>query len=144
MVTPDWNKLAKEVLELVCESEYHDLSEYIYDDCKFLKVRLTRHESPENALHDLWLDLDNGIDIIDLNGGLEKVKNKLAPYFGLKYRDEATGKWVMTERFLRERGFCCSIKRGDDKICRHCPYRDKSDVNVTCGDRLPNDQPDQR
>lgn len=32
------------------------------------------------------------------------------------YRDPRTGKHVMTENFLIERGYCC------DSNCRHCPY----------------------
>jgi hypothetical protein len=30
------------------------------------------------------------------------------------YRED--GRWVFTEKFLRDRGYCC--KSG----CRHCPY----------------------
>lgn len=32
------------------------------------------------------------------------------------YRDPATGLWVLTEGYLRRRGWCC--RNG----CRHCPY----------------------
>lgn len=33
-----------------------------------------------------------------------------------RYKDPITGLWVMTARYLWERGFCCDLK------CRHCPY----------------------
>lgn len=32
------------------------------------------------------------------------------------YRDVETGRHVMTELFLLERGYCCN------SACRHCPY----------------------
>ena len=32
------------------------------------------------------------------------------------YMDPLTGLFVMTEAYLRERGYCCG------KGCRHCPY----------------------
>ena len=35
------------------------------------------------------------------------------------YADPATGLFVMTAEYLRERGYCC------DRGCRHCPYEDR-------------------
>ena len=35
------------------------------------------------------------------------------------YSDPETGLFVLTERFLRQRGYCC--RRG----CRHCPWRNQ-------------------
>ncbi len=32
------------------------------------------------------------------------------------YRDPATGLYVMTARYLADRGYCCGSG------CRHCPY----------------------
>jgi hypothetical protein len=32
------------------------------------------------------------------------------------YIDPVTGLWVMTARYLAERGTCCRT------LCRHCPY----------------------
>lgn len=40
------------------------------------------------------------------------------------YRDPQTGKRVMTESFLIERGYCC------DSNCRHCPYLKKQIKNL--------------
>ena len=34
------------------------------------------------------------------------------------YTDPDTGLMVMTELYLRRRGYCC------DNKCRHCPYRE--------------------
>jgi hypothetical protein len=34
------------------------------------------------------------------------------------YLDPQSGLYVMTSRYLAERGFCC------DNGCRHCPYID--------------------
>lgn len=31
------------------------------------------------------------------------------------------GKWVFTEKYHLDRGFCC--KPNQEKGCRHCPYR---------------------
>lgn len=49
---------------------------------------------------------------------------------GVDYYVEA-GRWVFTEKFLRDRGHCC------ESGCRHCPYGfrkagagDESGVNV--------------
>ncbi|MCB9795493.1 MAG: hypothetical protein H6741_22535 [Alphaproteobacteria bacterium] len=32
------------------------------------------------------------------------------------YRDPLSRNWVMTAKYLSDRGFCCG------KGCRHCPY----------------------
>ncbi len=32
------------------------------------------------------------------------------------YMDPLSGLFVLTEKFLKERGFCC------ENSCRHCPY----------------------
>ena len=36
------------------------------------------------------------------------------------------GFWVFTEKYLKERGFCCGSK------CRHCPYEH---INVVKNDK---------
>lgn len=38
-----------------------------------------------------------------------------------RYPDPISGLWVMTAKFLWDRGYCC------DSRCRHCPYVDRSD-----------------
>jgi len=43
----------------------------------------------------------------------EAVDNKVKTY-----KDPASGLQVMTEDFLRERGYCCG------NGCRHCPYEE--------------------
>ncbi|MCB9795281.1 MAG: hypothetical protein H6741_21470 [Alphaproteobacteria bacterium] len=32
------------------------------------------------------------------------------------YRDPGSGRWVMTAKYLTDRGYCCG------NGCRHCPY----------------------
>ncbi len=36
------------------------------------------------------------------------------------YADPDSGLFVMTEQYLRDRGYCC------EQGCRHCPYRERS------------------
>jgi hypothetical protein len=43
---------------------------------------------------------------------------------GVHYYLEA-GRWVFTERFLLERGYCCSSG------CRHCPYPGERECDTT-------------
>ncbi|HEV7863825.1 MAG TPA: DUF5522 domain-containing protein [Acidimicrobiia bacterium] len=38
---------------------------------------------------------------------------------GTKYRDPASGLWVMTATYLWDRGYCCFSQ------CRHCPWVDR-------------------
>ncbi len=41
---------------------------------------------------------------------------------GVDYYFE-NGLMVLTERFLKERGYCC------DNGCRHCPYKNAENLN---------------
>ena len=43
------------------------------------------------------------------------------------YEDPRTGLFVLTERFLYERGYCC--RRG----CRHCPWRNAGPTAPSSG-----------
>lgn len=42
---------------------------------------------------------------------------------GVHFYYNEKGLMVFTEKYHLERGFCCSKKRGDKKICKHCPYQ---------------------
>lgn len=42
------------------------------------------------------------------------------------YLDPVSGLFVLTAKFLADRGFCCH--RG----CRHCPYDDNEEGQTTC------------
>lgn len=57
------------------------------------------------------------MDSLDLKRKQEKSKNKTREKFveGLDFYFE-NGFMVLTEHFLRKRGYCC------DNGCRHCPY----------------------
>lgn len=73
------NKLIDEILKDFEMASYHDLYEKIYDEIKFLKNNRNKNIDCTNNLHDLLNTLNdmgnNGI--IDNNGDLEKIKNKL-------------------------------------------------------------------
>ena len=36
---------------------------------------------------------------------------------GIQYYKDPDGKWVFTETYHKERGYCCG------NACRHCPYQ---------------------
>ncbi len=44
---------------------------------------------------------------------------------GVDYYTDAQGRFVLTEKYLRERGTCC--KNG----CRHCPYGFKKVTEIS-------------
>ena len=56
-------------------------------------------------------------DATDGAAGLALEAHRLAVARGeAGYLDPATGLYVMTAPYLRDRGWCC------DRGCRHCPY----------------------
>lgn len=51
--------------------------------------------------------------------------HRLACEQGLKsYLDPLSGYEIYTERYLRDRGFCCN------QCCRHCPYGSPDQLSI--------------
>jgi len=57
----------------------------------------------------------------------KEIEEFVSAIGGLWYRDPDTGYIVLTSRFLRERGYCCSNN------CRHCPYSQIKDRGKDVG-----------
>ena len=50
------------------------------------------------------------------------MKKKEELVFGEDYYISENNKWVFTEKYHLDRGFCCSVKENIKFRCKHCPY----------------------